>query len=305
MAKLGAVGAFIAVGVFGTALVFLANADPYGWTLFTILPFAASVVSAMVLKGMDRKAEFTDASAVALIGLAVIAAGILIVAFEGLLCIGMSLPLVIPEVLLGSALGLRLMKRNDKVLSISVLAFVPVAVWADSRFGPAPFEDVVSTSTTIAAPPEAIWPFLQDLDLAAPRELLFRVGVAHPTATRTHGQDRECILSTGIMRERIEVFETGRRLKFRVLNTPPTMKELNPFGPVHARHLVGFYECQTGEFRLTPQADGTTLVEGISEYSCRIGPAAYWQLWTRKIVHDVHNRVFEAIREKVEPGPTR
>jgi len=112
------------------------------------------------------------------------------------------------------------------------------------------------------------------------------------------GARRSCHLSTGEMPEVITRYEPGRCLEFRVLSTPPTMKELNPFHAVEARHLVGYYECLRGRFTLTRLPDGSTELTGTSWYRHRLAPALYWNLWTDEIVHEVHGRVLGAIQRR-------
>lgn len=111
---------------------------------------------------------------------------------------------------------------------------------------------------------------------------------------------RLCRLSTGDMPEVIEEVRANRYLRFRVLKTPASMRELNPFGEVNSPHLHGYYTSKKGEFRLTPLPGGRTLLEGSSRYECRIYPAIYWNLWTDTIVDRVHLSVMQEIRRRAE-----
>jgi len=158
----------------------------------------------------------------------------------------------------------------------------------------------ISTEVWVNAPPEKVWPYvLNSSDYPEPKFWLFRLGVAHPVATSTEGNTRICRLSTGDMRERIVRFEPSRRLTFEVLNTPPTVRETNPFGQVDARHNDTRFRCLTGDWQLIPERGGTRIV-GTSEYAHRFGANEYWRLWTDEIVHQVHWRVFDHIKEVVE-----
>jgi len=168
-----------------------------------------------------------------------------------------------------------------------------------------PFAQTVSTSIIINAPADRIWPLVNNLDSVAPTSnFLFRNGVAHPTSTKTTGEGvgaaRLCRLSTGDMPERISVWEPGKRLVFDVLQTPACMKEWNPFGPVKAAHLTGYYSCRQGEFLLRSLGPDKTEVIGISRFDHRFGPTWYWSLWTTYIVHSVHSSVLDEIKRRTE-----
>lgn len=299
-----AAGAFVAV-VIVTGIAVVYSQSPYGLTMFLTTPLVASVVSSITLHRLYPKTKFADAMSAS--GLGLLASSLLLLVFglEGVMCIGMALPLLVLEIAVGSGIGNAIggwLGGRGKALGLAlpILAVIPASHFVESRYGLAPFEDLVHTRLIVNARPQQIWPHLMSLDLEPPGELLFQLGIAHPIATRTEGTRRECILSTGSMPEEITTFEPPHRLTFRVLSTPPTMRELNPFAEVHAPHLSGYYECIEGGFKLTPLDDGTTLIEGTSRYRCRIAPAAYWRLWTRKIVCDIHLRVLGEVKRRSE-----
>ena len=52
------------------------------------------------------------------------------------------------------------------------------------------------------------------------------------------------------MPETIEVWDEPRLLRFKILRTPPSMRELSPWGAIHPPHLEGFYVSRRGQFRL-------------------------------------------------------
>ena len=297
-----AAGAFLVVVLLGS-FVSWGVGPQYGWTVFTVIPVVASAVGGVVLHRLHPETRYGNVVAASAIGMGACLAILLAFAFEGLLCIAMASPLLAVEIAIGAGIGNAIgawWVNKDRLLSISILLLViPGSTLLESRYGVAPFEDVVTTRAVIQATPEEIWPHLSALELPPPKELLFRLGVAHPLAIRTQGKHRECVLSTGSMPEQITVSHAPHRLAFRVLSTPPTMKELNPFGEVRAPHLEGYYQCVSGEFKLTRRPDGSTLIEGTSRYRCRIAPAAYWRLWSRKIVQDIHFRVFDEVARRV------
>jgi len=276
----------------------------YSWAIFAFVPILAGFASGLTTIWVNRKAEFGFQHALksTLLGFGLLAAGIIIFAIEGFICVIMAAPLTIVMNSLGLALahGVDALFQRSKKLYAAPLFLLPFGAIALDYMAPGHFDDIVQTEVVIQATPEAIWPYLNNLDLPPPRETLFRMGVAHPVSIRTTGlQNRSCVLSTGNMPEVIEVRDINRRLRFRVLKTPPTMKEMSPYD-LDPSHLEGYFECVWGEFELIPAPGGRTRLIGRSAYRCRFGPADYWKLWTRKVVRDTHSRVMLEIKRRAE-----
>ncbi len=306
-------GALSALLVSLTWLLFKWNADEvlqhYSFLLFLLSPilqgFIASIIAIKLgLSKLDHKIS------AGILGTFLMMAAMLAFAVEGVICLMMALPLTILGVLIGSAIahGISacLEARRAYRIKVSIaLAALPAIPLIDSMLIPEPEVHSASTSIIINATPEEIWPYLNNLpNIPAPSEWLFKAGVAHPLSTRTVGSgvgaERHCVLSTGDMPEIITKWEVNRLLEFKVLKTPPSMKELNPFGEVHAGHLEGFYNSRVGRFQLIPLPDGRTKVIGTSIYDHSFGPSWYWSLWTDKIVHDVHLRVLREVKKRAE-----
>lgn len=49
-----------------------------------------------------------------------------------------------------------------------------------------------------------------------------------------------------------------------------------------------------------PLADGKTKLEGTTWYYHNIKPRAYWKLWSDFIIHKIHERVLNHIKENAE-----
>ncbi|HBI42403.1 MAG TPA: hypothetical protein DDY78_06020 [Planctomycetales bacterium] len=58
-----------------------------------------------------------------------------------------------------------------------------------------------------------------------------------------------------------------------------------------------------GEFRLTALDGGRTRLEGATWYTNRMWPAFYWRLWSDAIIHRIHLRVLNHIKELAEARP--
>lgn len=52
--------------------------------------------------------------------------------------------------------------------------------------------------------------------------------------------------------------------------------------------------------KLTRLPNGTTLLEGTTQYENDIKPEFYWQVWSDFIIHKIHERVLEHIKKTCE-----
>jgi hypothetical protein len=188
---------------------------------------------------------------------------------------------------------------------LSIVFMVAVEGWNP----PAPLEATTSSEVIINAPAARVWAELHDIrDLPATDNFLFQFGIAHPMGTVTDGQGvgaaRLCKLSTGDMPEIVTVWKPGQELRFKVLSTPPSMRETGFFGKtIDTTHIHSAYASLDGGFKLTALPDGRTRLVGESHYLLNIAPASYWNLWTEEIVHMVQRRVLEHVKIRAESGP--
>lgn len=161
-------------------------------------------------------------------------------------------------------------------------------------------EREVETVRVINGTPEQVWDLFLNLDsVPEPTSPLLRLGFAHPLATKTGGTDRQCILSTGVMPERVTVAQRPHHFRFDVLETPPSMRETNPFGEVRSRHLREGYQSKWGEIYLSPAGPNRTKVIARSSYTLDIDPIQYWSLWSDEIVHQIHHSVLDEIDRRL------
>lgn len=278
----------------------------FGFAIFAGLPFATGVSASVVIRRSGGSYAQALGAALTLIG------GVILIlcsfAMEGIVCVFMAAPFGALLTFLGATLGFFLARsrvadgRLQAAAWLSIFALVGIEGWHP----PAPLEDQTSTEIIINAPAARIWAELHDIrDLPPTDNLLFQFGVAHPVGTVTDGTGvgaaRLCQLSTGDMPEIITVWKPNQELRFKVLSTPPAMRELGFFGKtIDAAHLHSAYASLEGGFRLVPLADGRTKLIGDSRYLLNISPAPYWNLWTKEIVHSVHRRVLEHIKTRAE-----
>ena len=281
----------------------------FGLAVFFGLPFAVGVTTGVKVRraggsfGQAHGAAFTLLGAILLI--------LCGCAMEGIICVFMAAPFGAGITFVGASLGYLLAKqriadgRLQSAAWLSIVAMVAIEGWNP----PAPLEDTTSSEIVIDAPAERVWAQLHDIrDLPPTENLLFQFGVAHPIGTATDGQGvgaaRLCHLSTGDMPEVVTVWKPGQELRFKVLSTPPSMRELGFFGKtIDAAHLHSTYASLDGGFKLEPLPGDRTRLIGESHYLLNLSPASYWNLWTKEIVRMVQRRVLEHVKNQAESGP--
>ncbi len=279
--------------------------ESYGASLFLGTPLLMGAVASYVY---NRAAAHGYAAAVGL-GIAAVGvggAGLLLFALEGLICVAMAVPLMVPLGALGGLLGKAIAdsaRPNGREVMAALLV-LPVLTLAEARFA-STTEYKVTTSVEMEAPAETVWKYVIDFpDLPPPTAWYFRMGIAYPCRARIFGRGvgatRHCEFTTGTFVEPITAWDPARRLAFEVTDQPPPMFELSPYHNLHPPHLDGYLRSTRGEFRLIPLPGHRTRVEGSTWYEINMFPQAYWTLWSNQIIHRIHLRVLTHIQQLAE-----
>lgn len=282
----------------------------YGFVLFLGLPFVCGF-TATLLYSIPAPRRLGEALGVMTLSLVFLGSGLLVKAIEGLVCLVMAFPLAwlfgAAGVLTAQGLeGLwREWRKSKAALGILLALGLFPAMYGESRLSRPTPSRTVTTTLDVAADPVTVWRHVPACSgLPPPRELVFRLGFGCPVETRMDGSgvgaERACVLSTGVMRERVTVWEPGRRLRFEVLSTPCSMREISFYHGLEPPHVHGCYAMREGEIRLLPLPGGGTRLAGTSRYEQRLWPAAYWMLYSDQVVHSVHRRVFGHIKTLAE-----
>ena len=274
----------------------------YGIALFVAIPMILGALAECFRKS-------ASAGGAAMAGaLTVLVANIalLVVAWEGVICIAMSLPLTVALGALGASFVHAAGESTGRGETTAFLLLLPLSagtVGFDLTAKPPVFE--VTTSVDITATPEQVWKHMVSFpEMAAPEEWYFKTGIAYPERVSIEGAGvgaaRSCEFSTGPFAEKITIWDEPRLLQFTTTESPAPMREWSPYGNIEPKHLHGYFLSKQGQFRLTPLANGHTLLEGTSWYQHGLWPSQYWRLWTDAIVHRVHTRVLTHIRALAE-----
>jgi uncharacterized membrane protein YhaH (DUF805 family) len=281
----------------------------YGWTLFLGLPFVVGFLSALIhcyhAPRSMNSCVLTAMTAIALVG-----AGLLAVAMEGMICLVMAAPIAVLMSVAGGVIGCLLQhtiwhRTRSARLYCAVVLAIPTAMGVEHTVPPPLPKLQVQSSVIIDAPPEKVWKNVVTFSqLPEPTEMIFKLGVAYPIRAEIDGQGvgtiRRCNFSTGPFVEPIEVWDEPRLLKFSVTQNPEPMQEWTPYREIHPPHLHGYLESCGGQFRLVPLDGGRTQLEGTTWYYHHLWPADYWQLWSDQIIHTIHLRVLNHIKKLSE-----
>ena len=279
----------------------------YAFGLFVWLPFVLGITSTLIYSYHNDvgRVSLKYNSYLALIFFSI---GLLFFAWEGIICLIMAFPIAILFTYLGFLIGHLLTNNKWKtktptlviLLSVSVPALISFEnnyKWKDElRF--------VKTSIEINATQEEVWKNVIEFpQLKEPKEFIFKTGIAYPISATINGEGvgavRHCNFTTGCFVEPITIWEKPSILQFNVEEQPEPMKEIS-FYNIHPTHLHGYWVSQKGQFKLTKLPNGHTLLEGTTWYVNKIRPAIYWTIWSDFIVHKIHKRVLEHIKEQSE-----
>lgn len=274
----------------------------YGLALFVAAPLTIGIVTGwLVNRDDDMQLDRTIRYAIAATAFGTLA--IVMLAFEGLICVVMAAPLGAGTAALGAALGRGLARRRrHREARLMSVAILPLMIVLDLTLPPA--ATIRSRQgIDIAAPPAAVWnTIVSDASVAPPSPIIVATGIAYPIRSELHGRgvgaERLGHFSTGVARERVTAWVPGRTLAFDVLVRPPIMREFSPYRHVHAPHLADYFATQDTRFDLEPLADGTTRLTISATHVLRIDPLPYWEPLARFAIRLNVGRVLRDIEAK-------
>jgi hypothetical protein len=283
----------------------------YGVGLFVGMPFCVGLGS-VVLFGLARPQSFGTCMAVTFLATTLVGLGVLFIALEGAICLLMAAPLGYALAFLGGALGYAIQSRPWAMdaspwMLLLLLGSLPSLMAAEAVTPSETRLLEVCSAVEINAPVPAVWEHVISFpELPEPNDWLFRAGVAYPLRAEIKGQGvgavRYCVFSTGAFVEPIEVWDAPHVLGFRVEDQPEPMREWSPYA-IHPPHLDGYLVSRRGCFHLVELPDGRTRLEGTTWYTNRMWPEFYWQLWSDAIIHRIHLRVLNHIKQLTEGDP--
>lgn len=290
----GAAGLLLGTNVYLTELIGfgLLPREVLGVGLFVGVPFGVGFWPGYLF-GLAPREGMRGAMVATLCASVVVFALLLALALEGLGCMVMAAPLVLPIALLGTGIGFacgRVPKLHGAALPALLLA--PGLIGWEQLHPPSADEVAVVSTVHVKAAPEVVWRHVIAFPpIDSPPEVIFSI-VALPIEARLDGVGegalRRCVFTIGEFEEPIEVWDPGRELTFGVASQPAAV----------ARYV----DTSRGQFRLRANPDGTTTLVGTTWVRTKLHPAPYWGAWTRTLVHAIHMRVLEHVQRLSEGG---
>lgn len=276
----------------------------YGIALFFATPFFIGAAS-VILYGYNNNITRKDAWQTSLLALGIYAAGLLLFAMEGIICIVMAAPLGILLAWIGGLVGFAIVNKipnRSTTVILMLIGSIPTLAFFESKNKPELSN--VKTAIEIKASLETVWMNVVAFpQLDEPTEFIFKMGIAYPVNAKIEGTGvgavRHCNFTTGSFVEPVTVWDEPNHLRFDVVEQPEPMKEIS-FWHVNAPHLHDYFVSKQGEFKLTRLPNGNTLLEGTTWYYHNIKPAIYWRLWSDYIIHQIHKRVLNHIKQNAE-----
>ena len=296
-------GTVVGLAMVGLAVQFF---NQYGLALFFGTPFAMGAITGFVYNRGNPATNIDTLKATFV--MFVVASFLLFLAgVEGAVCIVMASPLILALGVLGARFGRLIAHRSgaDMTPALFALLVLPAASALEPNHSTGRVLHEVTTSVDISAAPERVWDHVVAFSpITSPPNLLFRLGISQPQSARIDGTGvgavRYCVFSTGAFVEPITAWEPGRRLAFDVASSPPPLRELSLYRDVSPPHLRGYLRSRRGEFRLVALEGGRTRLEGSTWYEIEMAPEGYWQIFSDYLIHTIHRRVLEHIKDEAE-----
>ena len=284
----------------------------YALGLFVWLPLVLGATSTLILsyKNPIPKIQLRNNAYYTLL---IFCIGLLCFAWEGIICLIMAAPIGLGFTYVGFLIGYSISKSrinsSTPTTIIILLLSVPALMAFEDNLNANDDLRSVTTSIEINASPKIVWNNVVTFpQLKEPTEFIFKTGIAYPINATIKGHAvgavRYCNFTTGSFVEPIKTWDEPNLLKFSVEQQPEPMKELSPYN-IHPTHLHGYWVSKQGQFKLIALPNGHTLLEGTTWYVNKIKPGIYWTVWSDYIVHKIHKRVLEHIKnqaEKVQNG---
>lgn len=270
---------------FGIGFTFLhyGLAD-YGWIIFILLPYSLG----LAIGKMESNRWYLLSLS---IGVLIFIVFLLTNALEGLLCVVMAIPIIIPLVLLGIFTNKYLTKKgiikssdnfNGLIFPLVLILFgAPIEKYFFSghaemvevrtervyAFTTEQVYDAIKSVDTL----DAVKPFLMKLDLPIPHKCILE--------KEEVGGLRTCYFSGGTITERITELKRGTVLKMDVIDYQLT-----------GRNWLGFDEAI---YHFKSVGADSCLMTRITTYSSVLKPRWYWEPLERLGIRQEHEYVFD------------
>lgn len=238
----------------------------------------------------------------------------LLLAWEGIICIWLWLPLFSLLAALGGVLGaiaLRIRSPLGRGSSFGVMLLIPYGGMFAERGAPPPGEvRTVETYIDVSAPASAVWEEIVEVPKIQPDEHSFAlshfIGFPRPVAAvcddRGVGSVREASFERGVVfHERVTKFDVNKELSFSIHADPSSI----PARALDEHVTVGgpYFDVLQGTYRLESRPGGVRLYLS-SEHRLSTRFNVYSGFWTDFIMRDTQEYILEIVSKRAESRGT-
>ena len=285
--------ASVGVGAFGYLLSIWTQVLGVG--LFIGVPFAMGFIGGFI-RSARSDARLGQTLIAGLLPNIVFILILLAVAREGVACIIMATPILVPLNLLGAWAAWVSTRRSQARASAATLNVIalPLLLLFEIQAPPAPVVRDVASAVTIFATPAEVWSQLSAAGtLDAPAEPIFAIApmpVGRSQAKNSEGDRRVLDFTIGRFVHTLTEVEPERRMVYVVEEQPHNLDDL--------------VKVLRSEVVLAPNPDGSTVLRARTSYSLSVHPAAYWGSWADRFAAAAQNRVLQHIKNQTEHPPS-
>lgn len=275
--------------IFGFALLHFGLVS-YGWIFFLAYPI---LIGLLVGDYIPDAKKFSLSIGVVIVFLSIL----LLLGFEGLICVVMALIYIIPMFLIGvliHKLVKHLTNKNSNNLQINLILLVlwTFTAMIDKKTLDSNLEvREVKSEMILNFDRFEINKVVNHMDtVIAPKSLLMYLNLPIPNKCVLHGDSvgakRTCYFSGGYIDERVTSIIPGKELKLDITNYHLT-----------GRKWLGFKEAIYYFDSISPTK---TKLTRISTYTSELGPRWYWEPIERWGIEDEHNFVLFNIKRQLD-----
>lgn len=307
--------ALIVVVIYGLAIYALAwlprggDGSPATVLISGALLLSAGIGSLMTVL-VDPRAEkpFRQLLGYAMTALVVIAVLIMVIFAEGIICLIMAVPILVPGIMLGIAFAAASLQWWQSSHGAFMVVALPLLVLPlEIRMDWPDYQGHVSTEVIIAAPADVVWANTVEIPAIYPATLPFTPShdlmfFPQPVDARLDrhgpGATRFLTWSKGIhFREHITEWGQNRRLGWTFGFDPDSIPaEIDS----HLRPDSETSRLLRGDYVLEPMADGRTRLVLTTYYEVSLPWNGYGRFWANRLLTDFHTVVLDVVKQRSE-----
>lgn len=273
--------------------------------------FVVPFVIGFLATYLSRQESFVRAIAFPILP-ALTALGIaLVLAFEGLICIFLWVPLYVVLAAIGGAaawLLRRALGERGQRRVLAIATALPLGVGVGEHALPRG-DDArhVATSIAIAADTSSVWEEIVEVPAIRPEEHAFAwshaIGFPRPVAATASGRGvgsiREATFERGVLFvERVTDYDEARLLSFTIHADAESI----PARALDEHVTVGgpYFDVLRGTYRLEPKQDGGVVLHLSSDHRLSTRFNGYAGLWTDFIMRDTQEYILRIVARRAE-----